>query len=76
MKSFERKVKEVEGFDVKADSWEIPPFDYKRAAPSKLTVSQWIKKRCGGEAILVYDGDGKAVHGRTQLSTVRNSYYE
>lgn len=72
---FVKKVREIEGFDVDLNGWDAPEFDYKRAAPSKLTVSQWVRKRCGeDQCVSVFDGDGHEVHGRTQLSTVRRSY--
>lgn len=84
------QIHEVEGFQVKF--YESPGFafhgnatlglsyDYKRAAPSKMTVSQWSKKRMndlnklGKLSVVVLDGEGKPVHGRATLKSVRGSY--
>ena len=80
------KVKKVEGFDVQILDEEIQRpyrsdklldfnFDYKRAASAKLTVSQWSRQRMPESTdILVLDGEGEPVHGRTTLNSVRQTY--
>jgi len=80
------QIRTVEGFDVQLLDADVQrPFnakkkvdfsyDYKRAAPSKLTVSQWVRQRVPeGVNAKVYNSDGNEVHGRTTLNTVRRSY--
>lgn len=85
VRSITKAVRSIEGFDVQLlDEDIMQPFrsdkkldlsyDYRRAAPSNLTVSQWSRKRIPGVKVKVFDFDGNEVHGRTQLNTVRNSY--
>jgi len=70
-----KKVRGVEGFDVKING-SVGDYGYKRAAPKNLTVSQWSKQRMPDNDVAVLDADGNEMHGRTQLSTVRRSYQE
>jgi len=80
------QVRNVEGFNIKILDGEIQKpycpnkkvdfsYDYKRAASSKMTVSQWSQQRMPDEVgVEVVNAEGKTVHGRTQLNTVRQSY--
>ena len=71
------KVKELEGFEIEIlDEGNVEfSFDYKRAAPAKLTVSQWARQRMPDDVeVVVYDACGRGVHGRTTLNTVRQTY--
>lgn len=79
------QVQKVEGFKIKildedvmrplrADQVVDFDYDYKRAAPAKLTVSQWSRQRIPNGCVKVFKADGKEVHGRTTLNTVRQSY--
>ena len=51
-------------------------YDYKRAAPSKMTVSQWLKMRgnMSGFEAKVLNGNNEPVHGRCTLKYVRSTY--
>ena len=79
------QVQKVEGFKIqifdtdimrpfRADKVIDLDYKYKRAAPSKMTVSQWSYQRMPGVLVRVYNSDDEEVHGRTVLSTVRQSY--
>lgn len=80
-------VREVEGFEIAIYNGNVElkgsanvdvKYDYMRAAPKNLTVSKWISQRLdlsdSNLSVVVLDGDGYPVHGRTKLNTVRNSY--
>jgi len=78
---FVRQVKDVEGFDIdvsyRSDKKVDSTYGYSRKAMNKMTVSQWCKQRLPedlADTCIVLKADGSSVHGRTQLSTVRNSY--
>lgn len=85
-KAVKKRIMDLEGFNVELLDSEIGKpfksdklvgfnFDYKRAAPSNWTVSRWSKTRIPeGAEVVVYNQNGQPVHGRTTLSTVRQSY--
>lgn len=66
------------GRDIRSDRTNVPSYPYRRAASSSITVAAWIQARFEptfpGYAVDVLDGTGRAVSGRTQLSTVRATY--
>ena len=68
----------VKGRDVRSDRSDVPTYDFERAASGSVTVAAWIETRFvpafPGYAVEVLDGEGKDVHGKTMLSTVRDSY--
>ncbi len=82
------QVWEVEGFEVnflalKGDHREIArcrveDYRYANAANRTWTVAKWRAKRFEPNypdfGVDVLDGDGKPVHGKTLLMTVRGSY--
>ena len=88
VKSVEKKIWDVEGFDVnmkhpdgsnvRSDRTNFPQFDKKRAAKNDMTVREWKDTRFGrqypGYTVDVLDGDGEPVSGQTKLGTVRDSY--
>lgn len=90
MKSVEKKIWDVEGFDVvvkdsngtdiRSDRGGIPQYDKKIAAKNSMTVSDWKKKRFNtqypGFKVDVINGDGEIASGQTLLGTVRDSYRE
>ncbi|GHV54839.1 hypothetical protein FACS1894216_15670 [Synergistales bacterium] len=87
IKTVERKIKEVEGFDVKffrndrdirSDLTDIPAYPYSNRAPDSNTVSDYVsnrfKKNYPGFDAKVYCADGSEAIGQTKLGTVRMTY--
>ena len=64
--------------DVRGDKKNMPSYSYRRKAAGNQTVAAWIESRFDknfpGYKVEVLDGDGKKVHGKTLLSTVRDTY--
>jgi type I restriction enzyme M protein len=80
-------IAEVEGFDVRfvADAGEsdrrrVDEYPFVKAANKAWTVAKWRATRFEpfyeGFSVVVLNGDGAAVHGKTLLATVRDSYFE
>ena len=91
VKSIEKKIWDVEGFDVhilhpdghdvRGDIHGLPNYSkYERAAKNEITVADWRETRFKsvypGFNVEVLDGDGEVVHGGTRLGSVRDSYDE
>ena len=89
VKNVEKKIWDVEGFDVcfkhggkdvRGDKSGLPQYTYERSAKNDMTVAEYKKKRVDqnfpGYELDVLDGDGNPVPGQTKLSTVRDSYSE
>ena len=88
MKNVEKKIWDVEGFDVRVKSSDgtdirsdrsgIPQYKGKKASKNAMTVSDWkdkFKRQYPGLTVDILDGDGKVVSsGQTQLGTVRDTY--
>lgn len=87
VKSVEKRIWDIEGFDVafqqngrdvRGDREGVPQYSYQRAAKDDMTVSEWREIRFfpsySGFEVAVIDGDGNAVHGGTKLGTVRDTY--
>jgi len=84
----ERKIRRVEGFevrilhlhgtDVRGDRTGLPQYDFRHAAADDFTVEHWKETRFRpsfpGFEVDVLDGRGRSVQGNTKLSTVRASY--
>ena len=68
----------AKGRDVRGDKKNMPSYSYRRKAAGNQTVAAWIESRFDknfpGYKVEVLDGDGKKVHGKTLLSTVRDTY--
>lgn len=66
------------GRDIRSDRTDFNSYPYSNAAPRSYTVAEWREKRLektyAGITADVLDGDGRTVHGRTLLSSVRESY--
>ena len=66
------------GRDVRSDKKNLPSYSYRRKAAGTQTVAAWIESRFiknyPGYKVEVLDGDGKKVHGKTLLSTLRSTY--
>jgi hypothetical protein len=89
VKNVEKKIWDVEGFDiafhqngkdVHGAKEGIPQYKYQKAAKNDMTVSEWKKGRFAqcypGYEVVVYDGDGNEAAGQTKLGTVRDSYQD
>lgn len=90
IKFVERQIGNLEGFDVqflhlngrdvRSDRLKIPSYQFERAAKGSMTVSEWVQGRFlsayPGFECEVLDSDGQPCHGNTQLSSVRDSYYD
>jgi len=84
----ERKIRRVEGFevrilhlqgaDVRGDRMGMPQYPFRHAADNDFTVERWKETRFRasfpGFEIAVLDGRGRAMQGNMKLSTVRSSY--
>jgi hypothetical protein len=84
----ERKIRRVEGFDVRilhlhgadvrGDRTGLPQYSFRHAAAEDFTVEHWKETRFRpsfpGFEVDVLDGRGRSVQGNTKLSTVRASY--
>ena len=90
MKNVEKRIWDIEGFDVtirhadgrdmRGDRQGVPPYEYDRMARNSMTVAAWKDQRFAaiypGFTVDVVDGLGNVVPGNTVLATVRDSYAE
>lgn len=57
---------------------QVGDYMYERAASGGTSVSSWLDARIhpvlGGLEVVVLDGTGSVPHGRTKMSTLRDSY--
>ena len=88
VKNVERKIRRVEGFDVRilhlhgadvrSDRTGLPQYGFRHAAADDYTVEHWKETRFRpsfpGFEVDVLDGRGRSVQGNTKLSTVRATY--
>jgi hypothetical protein len=88
VKNVERKIRRVEGFDVRilhlhgtdvrGDRTGLPQYTFRHAGADDFTVEHWKETRFRpsfpGFEVDVLDGRGRPVQGNTKLSTVRASY--
>ena len=87
VKNVEKKIWDVEGFDVvlkyngkdlRGDKAGLPQFENNRASKSAWTVSEWkikrFQKQYPGYEVEILDGDGNEVRGNMTLGNVRDSY--
>ncbi|MCR3760408.1 hypothetical protein KYB31_15630 [Clostridium felsineum] len=86
-KNVEKKIWDVEGFDVRikhngsdvrGDKNGLPQYDKVNAAKNIMTVGTWKAKRFSikypGYDVEVLNSDGSVASGQTQLGTVRDTY--
>ena len=85
----ERRIRRVEGFDVRilhlagadvrGDRGGLPQYTYQHAADNDITVEAWKAKRFRpsypGFEVDVVDARGNSVQGNTKLGTVRATYH-
>lgn len=90
IKSVERQMAQVEGFevsilhpdgrDVRSDRTGMPGYTFRNGAKNDFTVAQWKEQRFfplyPGFDVTVWCADGSAAVGQTKLGTVRDSYLE
>ena len=57
---------------------QVENYDYQRQASGTTSVTEWLNTRIlpklGGLDVSVMDGNSQETHGRTRLSTLRDSY--
>ena len=84
----ENRIERIEGFriafrhphgrNVRDDRQNLPQYPYERALKGNATVRQWIDLRFhpnySGWDVEVLEPNGKPVHNRTLLATVRKGY--
>lgn len=89
VKSVEKKIWDLEGFDIKfilsgkdvrGDKSGIPAYPFERAAKNDMTVSEWKKVRFAtnysGYDVDVLDADGTPVPGQTKIGNLRDTYLD
>jgi len=90
LKTVERRIANVEGFevtfrhadgrDVRSNKEGLPMYPYQVAAKNDFTVGQWREQRFNQAypefEITVWWADGPEAHGATKLSTLRDSYLD
>ena len=88
IRAIESKIAKVEGFRVKvlyetgknvrSDRASLPGYPYARMLKNSANVRDWIETRFKatypGFDVEVLGEDGRRMHGRTKLSTVRDTY--
>lgn len=84
-RELEKQIEQVEKFRVRiisengrrvrSDASGFDDYPYQKAASGDLTVASWIESRFSSHyddyEVKVVDENGRAVHGRTELTTVR-----
>jgi hypothetical protein len=89
VKTVEKKIWDVEGFDVnfkqngkniRGDKQGMPQYRYERCAKNDMTVKKFIEARINpnypGYDIEILDGQGNPFSGQTKLGTVRDCYMD
>lgn len=89
VRSVERRIRRVEGFDVvirhpadghnvRSDRGHFPAYQFRHRAGDGETVERWKASRFGqrylGFGCDVLDARGRSVRGNTRLKTVRGTY--
>ncbi len=89
MKNVERKIWDIEGFnvifqhrgkDVHGAKQDIPQYPFSNTAKNDMTVNEWKQRRFQptypGYEASVLDGEGNVVQGNMKLSNLRDTYTE
>jgi hypothetical protein len=88
LKNVEKKIWEMEGFDVKfiingknvrGDKEGVPQWSGQRQSKNNMTIKDWknkFSKQYPGYEVEVVDGDGNSTPGQTTLGTLRDTYNE
>jgi hypothetical protein len=89
VKNVEKKVWDIEGYDIqiksngkdlRGDKSGLPQYTGERASRNNWTVAKWKNKKFAnqypGYDVDVLDGNGNVVDGHTTLGTVRDSYVD
>jgi hypothetical protein len=78
VEGFRVRLLHLHGRDVRSDRQNLPTYTYTRGLKGSATVWQWKENRFtpnySGWGVEVLEPNGKAVHGRNLLSTVRRMY--
>jgi len=77
---FRTTIRHLDGRDVRGDRMALPRYPFDRAMKNSANVTRWITTRFRrtypGFGVDVLSSNGAKVHGRTLLSTVRDSYLD
>ncbi|MNE78424.1 hypothetical protein D3C80_1748300 [compost metagenome] len=79
IQGFDIKFKTPEGKDVRDDKRDMPQYTKERASKNDMTVSEFktiFRKQYPGYDLDVLTADGEAVNGNMKLGTVRDTYNE
>jgi hypothetical protein len=91
VRQVERKIEKIEGFqvqilhdrdrrNVRSDKTGVTQYSYERALKGSKNVREWRESRFAkhypGFEVQVLDAAGYTAHGRTLLTTVRDTYLE
>ena len=81
VRTLEAKILELEEVVVKiraSSDAEVSDYSYERKAAGNTSLTDWIEGRIKplveGYELIVINGDCATPHGRTKLSTLRDSY--
>ena len=59
-------------------STQLGDYSYVKCSPATTSVTEWLNQRVyprvGSHQVAVLDGHGGFVHGRTRMSTLRETY--
>jgi hypothetical protein len=90
VRSVERRIYSVEGFDVvirhldgrdvRGDRQKLPQYPFERAMPGKSDVKAWKQRRFQpyypGFKVDVVDAYARRAHGAKKLRTVRDTFFD
>lgn len=81
VRALEEKIFELEEVvvTIRAPSGQlVDDYEYERKAAGTSSVTDWldgrVKPLLGGHEVVVINGDYATPHGRTKMSTLRDSY--
>ena len=81
VRELEAKILEIEEVVVivrASASAPVGDYDYERKAAGNTSVSDWVEQRVrpliDGKEFIIISGEYSHPHGRTKLSTLRDSY--
>jgi len=81
VQALESKILELEEIVVKiraSSDTQVGDYNYERKAAGNATLTEWLEARIkplvGDKEVVVINGDYVTPHGRTKLSTLRDSY--
>ena len=77
----EQKIFELEGVRIfvrAASDEKVGKFDYQRCTRGNMSIADWLETRVypltGDFEVVVVNGRGEMPHGKTHMTTLRDSY--